>query len=252
VSAGGALDGLVALVTGGSSGLGAATVRLFASEGARVYSADVNAKGEDLAASLRDERLDVRFVALDVTSEDAWEAAIAEVTADGGLDILVNNAGLSGVAAVDSMDVGYWRRLLDVNLTGPFLGIRAARSALAASSKAAVVNVSSIAGVVGVSTTHLGYSASKGGLRIMTKTAAIDLAAEGIRLNSIHPGSMPPMAGSQWSPDSSARANLEQSIPLRRTGTYEEVAQGILYLASPAASYVTGAELYVDGGYLAR
>lgn len=250
----GQVAGLVALVTGGASGLGAATVRLFASEGATVYAADVNPRGEEMAAALRGEGLDVHFLSLDVTVEEEWASVVAAVTAESGsLDILINNAGISGLADVDPMDVAYWHRLLDVNLTGPFLGIRAARSALAASAAAAVVSVSSVAGVVGVPTTHFGYSASKGGLRIMSKLAAVDLAADGIRVNTVQPGPLPPMGGPQKStPGVGPRDDLSKTVPMGRGGEYEEVAKAMLFLASPAASYITGAELYVDGGYLAQ
>lgn len=253
----GEFRGRVGLITGAASGLGAETAALFAREGAEVvYAADVRA--EPLQATvdrLKDEGLSVEPVLLDVSDEAAWASAIERIGAEHGrLDALVNNAGLSGAnPSNDHFSTEYWNRLLAVNLTGPFFGVRAALPLLRASGTAAVVNVSSIGGVVGIKGIHPGYVASKGGLRTLTKGLAIEFAADNIRVNSVHPGAMPAMQGASWDASTEAgQATLRRLVPLGRQAEHSEVAEAVLFLSSPRASYITGVELYADGGWLAQ
>ena len=246
------LSDRVAIVTGAASGMGAATARLFAREGAKVIVADVlEAEGRELAAAIAAERGQARFQRLDVASAAAWEATVAAALADyGRLDILINNAGISG-SDPDRLSVATWEAQMRVNATGVFLGMRAVIPEMQKERRGAIVNISSISGIVGQDFVHMGYNAAKGAIRAMTKAAAVQFAKDGIRVNSVHPGLMPPMRTSQLSADPSVRAAMLKAIPMRREGRIEEVASANLFLASDEASYITGVELPVDGGYLA-
>lgn len=247
------LGGRVALITGAASGMGASEAMLFAREGAAVAVADVlEAEGRDVAASIVKAGGQARFVRLDVTREADWQAAVAEaVAAFGKLDILVNNAGISGTFDPDTLSTSAWDRLMDVNAKGVFLGMKHAIPALRRAGGGAIVNISSISGFVGQERIHMGYNASKGAVRIMTKSAAVQYAGDGIRVNSVHPGILPPMRTSKASADPEWRARALRAVPMKREGRVEEVAHAVLFLASDEASYITGAELPVDGGYLA-
>ena len=245
----------VALVTGAASGMGAATVRLFAREGARaVVVADVlDSDGEAVAAEIRKAGGTATYVHLDVTKEDQWQAAIDRtVAAHGGLNVLVNNAGISGSATEDLYDTALWHRLMDINSTGVFLGMKYGIPAIRRTGgPGSVINLSSISGIVGQSYIHVGYNASKGAVRLITKAAAAQHGKEGIRVNSVHPGLMPPMRTSGRTADPEQRAKTLKGVPLGRAGEVDEVANAILFLASDESSYVTGAELVVDGGWTA-
>lgn len=245
----------VALVTGAASGMGAATVRLFAREGAKaIVVADVLDKdGEAVAAEIREAGGTATYVHLDVTKEDEWQAAIEQtVAAHGGLNVLVNNAGISGSAAEDLYDTALWHRLMDINSTGVFLGMKYGIAAIRRTGgPGSVINLSSISGIVGQSYIHVGYNASKGAVRLITKAAAAQHGKEGIRVNSVHPGLMPPMRTSGRTADPEQRAKTLKGVPLGRAGEVDEVANAILFLASDESSYVTGAELVVDGGWTA-
>jgi len=242
----------VALISGGASGMGRSEATLFAQEGAKVVIGDLlEADGRDVADHITKAGGQARFVKLDVTSEASWQAAVqAAVAPFGKLDILVNNAGISG-SGPDTMSVPVWDTVMDINAKGVFLGMKYAIPAMQRAGGGAIVNISSISGFVGQNRIHMAYNASKGAVRIMTKSAAVQYAQDGIRVNSVHPGVMPPMRTSQASADPEWRAKMLRSVPLRREGRVEEVAYAVLFLASDEASYVTGTELVVDGGLLA-
>jgi 3(or 17)beta-hydroxysteroid dehydrogenase len=246
------LAGKVALITGGASGMGRSEATIFAQEGAKVAVADVlEAQGRDVADHITKAGGQARFVKLDVTSEPEWQAAVtAAVAAFGKLDILVNNAGISG-SGPDTMSVPVWDKVMDINAKGVFLGMKYAIPAMQQTGGGAIVNISSISGFVGQDRIHMAYNASKGAVRIMTKSAAVQYAKDGIRVNSVHPGVMPPMRTSQAAADPEWRAKMLRVIPLKREGRVEEVAHAVLFLASDEASYITGTELVVDGGLLA-
>jgi NAD(P)-dependent dehydrogenase (short-subunit alcohol dehydrogenase family) len=240
----------VAIITGAASGMGAATARRFAKEGAKVVIADqLEDDGKKVAAEIGENAV---FVPLNVTDEAGWTKIVADTVARfGRLDILVNNAGISGSAVNDLLETGIWERVMAVNSTGTFLGIAAAVTQMRKNGGGSIVNLSSISGVVGQTMVHMSYNASKGAVRTMTKATAVQFGADKIRCNSVHPGVMPPMRTSGATADPTVRAKMLRSIPLGRAGEVDEVANAVLFLASDEASYITGAELYVDGGYLA-
>jgi NAD(P)-dependent dehydrogenase (short-subunit alcohol dehydrogenase family) len=247
------LEGKVAIISGAASGMGAATARRFAKEGARVVIADVlEQEGRQVAADITRANGTAEFVRLDVTNEGDWKAVVeATVQKHGKLDILVNNAGISGSAVSDLLDSDAWDRLMAVNARGVFLGTKYAVQAMKQAGGGSIVNLSSISGNAGQTVTHMGYNASKGAVRTLTKSTAVQFGRDRIRANSVHPGLMPPMRSSGATADPTVRAKMLESVPLRRAGEVDEVANAVLFLASDEASYITGAELYVDGGYLA-
>ncbi len=247
------LDGKVALITGGASGMGASMARIFAGECAKVAVADMlDAEGRRIVDEITRANGAAIFHKLDVTSEAEWQAAIAAtVSAFGKLDILVNDAGISGSAVEDLFDTAAWERLMAVNATGTFLGMKFAIPQMKKAGGGAIVNISSISGVTGQRGIHVGYNASKGAIRTLTKAAAVQHGRDNIRVNSVHPGLMPPMRTSGRTADPAVRAKMLEGVPLRRAGRVEEVANAVLFLASDEASYITGTELYVDGGFLA-
>jgi len=247
------LAGKVALVSGAASGMGQSEATIFAREGARVIVADVlEAEGKQVADKIVSGGGQARFVKLDVTNEAEWDAAVkAAVGAFGKLDVLVNNAGISGTIDRDMLSSAAWDTVMSVNAKGVFLGMKYAIPIMKQAGGGAIVNISSISGFVGQDGVHMAYNASKGAVRIMTKTAAVQYAADGIRVNSVHPGFMPPMRTSKTSADPAWRAKMLAAVPMKREGRVEEVAHAVLFLVSDEASYITGTELVVDGGYLA-
>jgi NAD(P)-dependent dehydrogenase (short-subunit alcohol dehydrogenase family) len=247
------LAGKVALVTGGASGMGKSEATIFAREGAKVMVADMlEADGRKVVTEITDSGGQARFIRLDVTQEAEWEAAVAAtVAAFGKLDVLVNNAGISGGIVDDPMDTAGWDALMNVNAKGVFLGMKHAVPAMRRAGGGAIVNISSISGFAGQAGIHMGYNASKGAVRIMTKSAAVQFAADGVRVNSVHPGILPAMRTSKITADPAHRAKMLKGVPMKREGRVEEVAHAVLFLASDDASYITGTELVVDGGYLA-
>jgi len=247
------LAGKVALVSGAASGMGQSEATIFAREGAKVVVADIlDAEGKQVADKIVSGGGQARFVKLDVTSEAEWDAALkAAVSAFGKLDVLVNNAGISGTYDADMLSSAAWDKVMAVNAKGVFLGMKYAIPLMKKAGGGAIVNISSISGFVGQDGVHMAYNASKGAVRIMTKTAAVQYAGDGIRVNSVHPGFMPPMRTSKTSADPTWRAKMLGAVPMKREGRVEEVAHAVLFLASDEASYITGTELVVDGGYLA-
>ena len=247
------LAGKVALVSGAASGMGQSEAMIFAREGAKVIVADIlEMEGKQVADKIAAGGGQARFVKLDVTSEGEWDAAVkAAVGAFGKLDVLVNNAGISGTYDTDMLSSAAWDKVMAVNAKGVFLGMKHAIPLMKKAGGGAIVNISSISGFVGQDGVHMAYNASKGAVRIMTKTAAVQLAGDGIRVNSVHPGFMPPMRTSKTSADPTWRAKMLGAVPMKREGRVEEVAHAVLFLASDEASYITGTELVVDGGYLA-
>jgi NAD(P)-dependent dehydrogenase (short-subunit alcohol dehydrogenase family) len=240
----------VAIVTGGAGGMGACTAKLFAKEGAKVVLADmIDGDGQAVAREIGNAAL---YQHLDVTNEREWEALIATtLKAFGRLDILVNNAGISG-SDPDLFDTDIWDRLMDINAKGVFLGMKMAVPEMRKNGGGSIVNISSISGFVGQRVVHMGYNASKGAVRLMTKAVAVQFARDNVRVNSVHPGVMPPMRTSKLTGDPEVRKKLINAIPMGRAGRIEEVANATLFLASDDASYITGTELVVDGGYLAQ
>ncbi|MFF0634667.1 SDR family oxidoreductase [Nocardia sp. NPDC004151] len=241
----GRLDGRVALISGGASGMGASHARAFVAEGASVLIGDISDEaGAKLAAELGDA---AAFIHLDVTSAADWRAAVdAAVERFGKLNVLINNAGILDFGPLGEYTEEQWQRALSINLTGPFLGLTAARDALVAARPASVVNISSAAGIQGVPGAH-GYTASKFGVRGLTKSAAIELAPHGVRVNSVHPGGiLTPMIGVAEGTTADRAAN-----PLARLGTPQEVTDVVVFLASQESSYCNAAEFVVDGGMTA-
>jgi NAD(P)-dependent dehydrogenase (short-subunit alcohol dehydrogenase family) len=247
------LEGKVALISGSANGMGEAEARLFAREGAKVVIADVlTEQGQQVATSIVEAGGEAQFIRLDVTNEDDWkEVVTTAVTRYGKLDILVNNAGISGSADPDLLSTANWDRLMEINAKGVFLGMKTAIPEMQKAGGGAIVNISSISGFFGQDYIHMAYNASKGAVRIMTKSAAVQYAKDGIRVNSVHPGMMPPMLTSVASADPERRRQRLSLVPMGRAGEREEVGYAVLFLASDEASYITGTELVVDGGYLA-
>jgi 3(or 17)beta-hydroxysteroid dehydrogenase len=247
------LEGKVALITGAASGMGTSMARIFAGEGARVMVADMlEDEGRGVVADITRANGAAIFRRLDVSSEAEWKAAVDATLAEyGRLDILVNDAGLSGSAVDDLFDTAAWDRLMAVNARGVFLGMKFGIPVMKAQGGGSIVNISSISGITGQHGVHVGYNASKGAVRTLTKAAAVQHGADNIRVNSVHPGLMPPMRSSGRTADPEVRAKMLRQVPMGRAGRVEEVAKAVLFLASDEASYITGAELYVDGGYLA-
>lgn len=246
------LNDKVALISGAAHGMGEATARLFAREGAKVIIADVlEREGETVAQSIVTSGGNAIFVRLDVAEEPQWIAAMAAIIARyGRLDVLVNNAGISG-AVPDRMSTEYFDRLMSINARGTFLGVKYAVAEMQKTGGGAIVNLSSISGFVGQAFVHMGYNAAKAAIRVLTKSAAVQYGKDGIRVNSVHPGMMPPMLTSVTSADPAVREKVLATVPLGRAGTADEAACAVLFLASDEASYITGTELVVDGGYLA-
>ncbi|MCG2622597.1 glucose 1-dehydrogenase [Arthrobacter sp. I2-34] len=248
------LAGRIALVTGGSRGQGAAHVRRLAREGATVFFGDV---GTEAGAALESEQtskgLDVRFRRMDVTSADDWSQMLGTIgTEFGRLDILVNNAGILDMRGPEEATEQSWQKTVDVNQKGVFLGIKHSIPLLRESACASIINTSSIFGLIGAAD-YFAYTASKGAVSAMTKSAAMTYGADGIRVNSIHPGYVStPMLETEFQalPEGTEEASLA-AIPLGRFASPEEIASVVAFLASDDASYITGTEVVIDGGVVA-
>ena len=234
--------------------MGAAEVRLFSAEGATVAFGDVlEEEGSALAAEIADKGGQALFLSLDVTSAAQWQAVIdATVARFGKLDILVNNAGVSGAGRVEDVSEAEWDRVMDINAKGVFLGTKTVLPVLRHNGGGSIINISSQLALVGVDNSSSQYMASKGAVRIFTKATAIQYAKDGIRANSVHPGPIatPMTEGGRTDPD---RYNTTISrIPLGRYGDSDDVAYGVLFLASDESSFMTGSELVIDGGWTAQ
>jgi len=247
------LDGKVALISGGARGMGAEEARIFAREGAKVVIGDISEKdGKAIEAQVAEAGGQALFVRLDVTAEADWAKAVElAVSSYGKLDVLVNNAGISSRAFTDDTAIDGWDKIMEVNSKGVFLGTRAAVPKMLEAGGGSIINISSIMGLVGSAGGHPAYNASKGAVRIFSKAMAVRHGKDNIRVNSVHPGFMPPMASGIAYDQDQRRVSLEQT-PLGREGRVEEVANAVLFLASDEASYITGAELAVDGGFTAK
>ena len=248
------LAGKVALISGGARGMGASEAILFAREGARVVLGDIlDAEGKRVEAEIAAKGGEAVYVRLDVTSEPDWERAVATAVGRfGRLDVLVNNAGVGGGSLLEHTTAEAWDHGMDVNAKGVFLGTKAAIPALRRAGGGSIVNISSQLGMVGLERSSPQYQASKGAVRTLTKLTAVQYARERIRANSVHPGPIAtPMTAARRG-DPGHYECMVSRIPLGRYGEPDEVAYGVLYLASDESSFVTGSELVIDGGWTAQ
>jgi 3alpha(or 20beta)-hydroxysteroid dehydrogenase len=241
------LEGKVAIITGAAGGIGAASARRFAGEGAHLVLTDANAeRAQDVAQELGGQAM---WCAHDVTSETDWEkVTAAALDRHGRIDVLLNNAGIFLAAPLEETSLADFRRVMDVNAAGVFLGMRAVAPAMTRQQGGSIINVSSVAGLTG-SPYLTAYAASKAAIRGMTKVVAKELAPHGVRVNSLHPGQIDTdMNARQRERTPELVERLIRAIPLRRVGTPEEVAHAAVYLACEDSLYTTGSELVVDGG----
>ena len=248
------LEGKVALISGGARGQGAAEAKLFAGEGAKVVFGDIlDDLGKQVEAEIHEVGGEALYLHLDVTNAADWASAVeAAVSRYGSLDVLVNNAGITIRKNVEDTTEEDWDRIMAINAKGVFLGTKQAIPAMRGSGGGSIVNISSTAGLVGSPYSGASYAATKGAVRLFTKATAIQYAKEGIRCNSVHPGLLETPMTQDMLADAAHREERTQRIPLGRVGTAEDVAYGVLYLASDEASFVTGSELVIDGGATAQ
>jgi cyclopentanol dehydrogenase len=247
----GRLDGKVALVSGAARGMGECEARLFVREGAKVVLGDVlDEVGQKAAHDIVQQGGAATFIHLNVAAEADWQKAIATAERQyGKLDVLVNNAGIVRMAPLDETTLEAWNEVITINQTGVFLGMKHAIPAMRRAGGGSIINISSVAGLVGLPNIPA-YQASKGAVRLLTKNAAVQYAKDKIRVNSVHPGRIETPMTANLAPE--RRAMVLDLTPLGRDGKPEEVAYGVLYLASDESSFVTGAELVIDGGFTAR
>lgn len=247
------LENKVAIITGGAGGMGKAEAILFAQQGAKVLVTDMQfEKLKNWVAEAKKDRLSIECMEHDVTSESAWKKVAGRaIELYGKIDVLVNNAGVYPAGATtENTDREQWEMIMAINLTGPFLGVKAILPTMKKNKQGVIVNVSSIAGMVGGN--GPAYTASKGGLRLLTKDMAVELAKYNIRVNSLHPGGVttPMTEGLMKAPG--MEELIKAMSPQGRMASAEELAYAALYLACPESSFMTGGELVVDGGMIAR
>ncbi|MFT8586997.1 glucose 1-dehydrogenase [Acetobacter papayae] len=252
----GRVAGKVALVTGAANGIGRATALLLAREGARVFVTDLKEQdGAQVVHEIVQAGGQASFLRLDTADEGNWQTVLATVRAQAGrLDIAVNNAGIAYSGTVESTDLEHWRRVQSINLDGVFLGTKYAIELMKEHKAGSIINLSSIEGLIG-DPTLAAYNASKGGVRLFTKSAALHCAKSGygIRINSVHPGYIwTPMVQGLTAEDAAARQKLVDLHPIGHLGEPDDIAYGILYLASDESKFMTGSELVIDGGYTAQ
>lgn len=250
----GRLDGKVALISGGARGQGATEGRMMAQEGAKVVLGDIlDEQGRAVEAEIRAAGGAATYVHLNVTSESDWQSAVqtAESTY-GGLHVLVNNAGILIRATIEETTEDDFDRIMAVNVKGVFLGTKHAIPVMRRAGGGSIINISSVAGLVGSPGETAAYSATKGGVRLFTKSTAIQHASDNIRCNSVHPGPIATDMIKDMLEDPEQWEQRMRRLPLKRPGRPEDIAYGVIYLASDESSYVTGAELVIDGGTTAE
>ena len=250
----GRLEGKVILISGGAKGQGATESIMFAGEGAKIIIGDIlDDEGLKIESQIRELGGEATFVHLDVTQESDWDNAVkTAISSYGGLNVLVNNAGILIRKSIEDTTVEDWDRIMSINAKGVFLGTKAAIPALREAGGGSIINISSTAGLVSSSSGSASYTATKGAVRLFTKSTAIQYAKDGIRCNSVHPGPIETDMIHQSITDPDAMALRMEKLPMGRLGKPEEVANGVLYLASDESSFVTGSELVIDGGSTAQ
>ena len=247
----GRLDGKVAIITGGGSGQGAVEAKLFAKEGAKVVVTGRRIEQlESVVDAIKSAGGDAIAIKHDVTSEADWQNVIQKtVETYGLLNVLVNNAGIVIMKNIEETNLDDWNKVMSTNVTGAFLGIKYAIPEMRKAGGGSIINISSISGILGIGAAA--YNASKGAVRILAKNIAADYAKENIRANSVHPGVISTPMTKELLDDPDTRENFEAMTPLPRLGKSEDIAYGVLYLASDESSFMTGAELVIDGGMVA-
>ena len=248
------LDGKLALITGGAKGQGREEAKLFPKEGAIIVLGDIlDDLGQEVAKDIQDTGGEATYVHLDVTNETDWKSSIEIVLKKyGRLDILVNNAGILIRKGIEDTTSEDWSRIMAINAKGAFLGIKSAIPVMRQSGGGSIINISSTAGLVASPSGSASYTATKGAVRLLTKSTAIQYAHENIRCNSVHPGPIDTDMIQDSITDPTKLTERMERLPMGRFGTAEEVAFGVLYLASDESSFVTGSELVIDGGHTAQ
>ena len=250
----GRLDGKVVLISGGARGQGATEAKMMANEGAKVVFGDIlGDEGKKVEAEIAELGLEATYVHLDVTTEADWISAVEiAVNRYGKLDILVNNAGILIRKSIEETTEEDWDRIMAINAKGVFFGTKHSIPAMRQAGGGSIVNISSTAGLVGSLDGSPSYTATKGAVRLFTKATAIQYAKENIRCNSVHPGPIDTEMIKDTMSDPKRMERRMQRLPLKKIGTVEDIAYGVIYLASDEASFVTGAELVIDGGTTAE
>lgn len=250
----GRVDGKIAIVTGGGLGIGRTTAKMLADEGAQVAVTDIDdTAGQETVKQIVDAGGEAAFFDHDVTLEEDWVRVVSEVEETFGVaDVLVNNAGIYRIESIEETSVEDWKALMDVNVTGVFLGLKHCTPAMKEQGRGSVINLSSVAGLVGLPN-HTCYGASKGAVRTMTKDAAMELAEAGVRVNSLHPAYIDTQMADYGAKEQGAtKEELDAMHPIGHMGDPEDVGYAILYLASEESKFMTGAELVIDGGFTAQ